>query len=170
MAEMLWGFGGVKLVYGTTEMELPHCYGKLGFQELKNTWRTKSGNLKVQHKGFIPVINITMWNLGTWGAGAFNMSSLIQMLNAAKTEGIMVYPRYEYSNDLGYLCILNSDISPEDFSQNVAAGQTLELSFIGKQKIDNMPTYTTWEGFYYMVDFYDNYLIDHNGNNLILKG
>ena len=61
-------------------------------------------------------------------------------------------------------------ISPEDFSQNVAAGQTLELSFIGKQKIDNMPTYTTWEGFYYMVDFYDNYLIDHNGNNLILKG
>ena len=25
MAEMLWGFGGVKFVYGTTEMELPHC-------------------------------------------------------------------------------------------------------------------------------------------------
>ncbi len=55
MAEMLWGFGGVKFVYGTTEMELPHCAGKLGFQELKNTWRTKSGNLKVQHKGFIPL-------------------------------------------------------------------------------------------------------------------
>ena len=77
----------------------------------------------------------------------------------------MIYPRYEYDNDLGYLCILSSDINPEDFSQNVAAGQTLELSFIGKQKIDNMPTYTTLEGFYYMVDFYDNYLIDHNGNN-----
>ena len=119
MAEMLWGFGGVKFVYGTTEMELPHCAGKLGFQELKNTWRTKSGNLKVQHKGFIPIITITMWNLGTWGASVFNMASLIQMLNAAKTDGIMIYPRYEYDNDLGYLCILNSDISPEDFSQNV---------------------------------------------------
>ena len=67
MAEMLWGFGGVKFVYGTTEMELPHCYGKLGFQELKNTWRTKSGNLKIQHKGFIPVITITMCESGYMG-------------------------------------------------------------------------------------------------------
>lgn len=170
MAEMLWGFGGVKFVYGTTEMELPHCAGKLGFQELKNTWRTKSGNLIVQHKGFIPVINITMWNLGIDGINASNMSSLIQMLNAAKTEGIMIYPRYEYGNDLGYLCILNSDINPEDFSQNISAGQTLELSFIGKQKIDNMPTYTTLEGFYYMIDHLGNYLIDYSGNNLVLKG
>lgn len=164
---ILWGFGGVKFAHNGTEIELPDCRGTLGFTEEKTSHQTKAKTTIIVHDGFRPIISIKMLNIGHATATAGKMAALISLLSASKTSGLMIYPRFEGTGSLGYLCQLKSSIEPKDFSYNVPVGQELELIFEGMALIPQMPTSVSDPNYAYWVDGNGNNIVDKNGNKFI---
>lgn len=167
---ILWGFGGVKFEQGGNTKELPDCYGTLGFRPESIVYRTKAGGTIIKDGGFRAIIKIEMLNIGHATATAGQMGGLIQMLNNSKTTGIMIYPRFNGIQSMGFLCHLTSDIAPDDFSKNIAAGQSLDLSFEGMSTVPNMPTYYSNPAHAYWVDKDGNNVVAKNNDKIVVKG
>ncbi len=169
--DMLWGFGAVTFSDGVDTITLNHATGRLGFTEERNVYRTKSGGTVVNHRGYRAKISVKLWNIGKADkkADAQTLSEVVAMLNSTKNVGIIVAPRVEAAGSLHYLCLLDSDIDPEDISYNVPVGQTLDLEFTGKETLPNLPTFTSSEEYYNVVDADGDQIVDDDGNKIIAR-
>ena len=103
------------------------------------------------------------------------LSTIKAFILGGKTVGgngaaITIYPKYDNasSSTLSYDMVLVSDIKIEDYANNTAIGQTLELQFTGSQILSTMPTLVDNPAQYFLIDENGNQVVDENAtpNNL----
>ncbi len=143
---MLWGFGAVKFEYdfGSGSKTFDNAVGTLSVIHEKTVRVSKTGKKIIKSWGFRPVITVRLWNLNKGMNNANQLSGLMNILNNTKTKGVMIYPRLGgVGSDVGYLCELTSDLSPQDISTNVPAGQYIDLSFEGMELLPSIPTFVS---------------------------
>ena len=163
----VWGFGGVQFEYDTT-VTFTNGQGKLWFQQVNNIYTAKSGAVTNVLQGYRAMATIKLWQTKADGSEALLFQELIDMLNMANGAAITIYPKYDNasSSTLSYDMVLVSDIKIEDYANNTAIGQTLELQFTGSQILSTMPTLVDNPAQYFLIDENGNQVVDENANNL----
>lgn len=140
----LFGWGSLKLSYGTQTVELTDAYSNLSFSPEITRNKTITGKLIQRTQGWRGYIDSSVFNYDI--ADKDKIDTMLSIINTACSEGmpITIYPRYDVS-DLGSnwygQFYLDSNIQPSEIANNVSSGQTIELRFIQSELETAIPTF-----------------------------
>ena len=159
MANILWGFGGVYIVYGGLIADLPFANGSTRFVPESNTRTAKSGRDIINYVGYRPIITVNLINISE--TEAREVAKMFSILNSAQSNGITVYPRYDATatTNLSYLCRCISEIAPEDIADS-PVGQDITLQFRGILRVTTIPSNITNTNLFNIVETIGG--IEHN--------
>lgn len=146
MTKSIWGWGGIKFVYGLRSVEFLTSFCDLGFTPVKIARELTDGTLYEKLRGFRANLTVDMLNYDDGDSD--KIVTFISMINdsMAANEPIVIYPKYE-TPDTGQnwsgTFRIDSDIAFEDVVKNVFVGQRSQLRFIGNALIPTMPDNTS---------------------------
>jgi hypothetical protein len=139
----IWGFGGVRLICGSTTCDLPYATGTLAFEPRIVSNETLAGEMITQFVGYRVRIGVTAQN--SCATDYTEFLKLISILNDNIRDEVplLVYPLFTSGdNNLVYQVRVTSGI---EFAQiaRVKAGQTIELAFESVSLINTLPSLTS---------------------------
>ena len=151
----VWGFGGVRFVYGTIDVEFSGAHGDIIFKPIIETLINDEDSIVTRLHGYnVEIETSGIYNLTTDSYGDYIdfIDILSQLISSDSQNTVLVYPKYNssYSN-LSYSCILDSDVSLKDIAR-VEAGQVLNLKWKAVSKVESIPSLihtdalTYWDG------------------------
>jgi hypothetical protein len=146
MTKAIWGWGGLKLVYSTKNVEFTTAFVRLEFEPELVSAKLTNGNLYQKLKGWRAYLSCEIMNYDDGDSA--KIVTLISMLNdsLAANGSLTIYPKYE-TPDTGQnwngTFRLDSRIGFDDIAKNVFAGQSTKLDFIGSALISTLPDNTS---------------------------
>ena len=132
------GFGGVKI----SSTEFSTSWGKIRFDPVYVDNVTVGGKIKRHSKGFRPIIEVELINAASTDITKFTALASDISASQLANSAISIYPQYtstDAGSQLFYQCFLTSSIEPEAIAQ-VDVGQTLKLTWAGRDLITQLPT------------------------------
>jgi len=171
--ELLWGFGGVKIesLISSATASLSGGHGTLIFTPDIIEKENLDRDLRFNVRGYEVGCEILLENVNDGDSD--ELASLMGIIGeqSGSYVGIRVHPRYNVTNTtpIYYDMYLDSDVSFEDLSEKVFSGQKIELNFISKKLVGNIPNYIkTVQEDYWVDDVGDNMVTD-TGDLFIFK-
>ena len=146
MTNSIWGWGSVRFAYGSDTVTFDNAISRVYHKHDKIDNKTVNGKTIRHHVGFIPLFECELYNYNDGDDAKF--ITLLSMLSSSANanEAITVYPSYDVvdtGQNQTYSMFLDSDIDFEQITNNVFAGQTIQLSFAGETVSATLPAYTS---------------------------
>jgi len=142
MTKAIWGWGGLKFVYSTKNVEFTTAFVRIEFEpELVDKMLT-NGTLYQKLKGWRAYLSCEIMNYDDGDSA--KIVTLISMLNdsLSANQPLVIYPKYE-TPDTGQnwngTFRLDSKIGFDEIAKNTFAGQSTKLDFIGSALLNSMP-------------------------------
>jgi len=138
----IWGWGGVRFVYDTSDVTFLTSFVNLVFEPVKQVIELSDGTIYEKQRGWRARLSVDLLNYDTGDSD--KVITLIGIINSSVTAqaGITIYPKYE-TPDLGQNWSgqfrLASSIGFDDVVKNMFAGQSAQLDFVGSVIIPTLP-------------------------------
>lgn len=141
--------------------------GTVEFEPVEEWVETLSGALISRFKGWRAVAYIKLYNIKD--ADMEKHLSLMNMINFSKRSGapILLQPRYSTGINLDLWVLPKDNFGYKELT-NLNAGQTIDLKFIAKQLMDELPKVVNRPGYLLLSEgFY--LLLNADGSRLITR-
>lgn len=139
----VWGFGGVRFVYGQTDVEFTGAHGDIFFIPIQETIKNDDDDIISRLHGYnVEIETMYLYNLATDDYQKYQdlADILTQMVSSDAQNTVTIYPKYNDSyGNLSYECILDSDINLKDIAR-VEAGQVINLKWKAISKETDIPS------------------------------
>lgn len=165
----IWGFGGCRLVSGSTTCDLPHAITTLSFEPINRVYTTLNFEQHVINMGFRMRASIEAVNACDTDFAEFQ--NLVTILNNQFYGGqdITLYPRWSTSdNSLSYNVRCTSGVNFESLAATQAA-QRIKLEFESYNAVTQLPTLTSDAAWAYIMTQANENITDQAGNQIIVR-
>jgi len=141
MTNSIWGWGGVRFVYGALDVTFSTSFVKLDFDPVMLRSMLADYTYSDKLKGFRALLSVDLLNYDDGDSA--KVITLIGIINnsLADNAAITVYPKYGGVSDTGWSGTFRYDgkMGFDDLAKNVFIGQSAQLDFIGAALVDTIP-------------------------------
>ena len=162
MAQILWGFGGVKFDDAVTVATFSGAVGKITYIPIQSQFPNINDGISSRLRGYRVEIDVSeLYNIDSDDYVQYqNLATILSgLVNSAGQGTVTITPRNDstITNNITYTCILTSPFSPEDVHR-VKTGQRVDLSFTCINKVTTIPTTVSDTAAQNYIDGTDTYI------------